>query len=113
MFSLAKPADFHGQYLAEWTAQVIVSLGCVIGFAVGFYLQRISVTMLIFAAGSILAALFTVPSFPMYRKHPITWLKSKSKVEMKESPTKNETDFKTSKNESNDKVEEDHEEEEE
>lgn len=67
--------DFVGQYRAEMLYRIIVSLFGFVGIAWGYHVQQFSQTAIILAAGFALAALVTMPPWPMYRRHPLKWQK--------------------------------------
>jgi len=66
--------DFEGQKKAEIYTQWILISSAVIGFAVGFALQNLLVTLGIFGAGFVTALAVVVPPWPMFNEHPIAWL---------------------------------------
>ncbi|KAF9346851.1 hypothetical protein BGX26_001634 [Mortierella sp. AD094] len=72
--------DFQGQSLAEQITQGVISAFGVIGFLVGFILQDIRVSLLIFAAGIVLSALLVIPAWPYLNRNPIRWLPSREKA---------------------------------
>ena len=49
--------DFEGQGQAEWYSQIIITIFGVVGFILGWYLQQFSQTVLVLAAGFIIAAI--------------------------------------------------------
>lgn len=66
--------DFKGQQLAETLAMYIVLAFAALGFLVGYVRQDFGGMMGIFAGGVALAGVLTVPDWPAYNKHPVTWL---------------------------------------
>merc|ERR1712154_365144 len=60
--------DFEGQGQAEWYSQIIITIFGVVGFILGWYLQQFSQTVLVLAAGFIIAAILTLPPWPIWRK---------------------------------------------
>lgn len=66
--------DFKGQQLAETLAMYIVLASAALGFLVGYLQQDFSRMICIFAGGVVLAGVLTVPDWPAYNKHPVTWL---------------------------------------
>ncbi|KAF0979552.1 hypothetical protein FDP41_001416 [Naegleria fowleri] len=65
--------DYRGQALAETIYRYTLFTSAIVGFIVGFYFQKFSFGFYIFAIGTLLALILTVPSWPFYRKHPVVW----------------------------------------
>mmetsp|Transcript_13985 Transcript_13985/g.48739 ORF Transcript_13985/g.48739 Transcript_13985/m.48739 type:complete len:88 (+) Transcript_13985:219-482(+) len=68
--------DFKGQLLAEQVYQAIIVAFSLAGFAVGFVAQSFLYTLYGVAAGVVLAAIATIPDYPVYNKNPVQWLDS-------------------------------------
>ncbi|KAL0483781.1 signal peptidase complex subunit SPCS1 [Acrasis kona] len=66
--------DYQGQKKAEVLYQVIMIAFAVIGTVYGFYTQRFSDTLIISAAGLVVAGLVCIPSWPFLRKNQLKWL---------------------------------------
>ncbi|KAI9142281.1 microsomal signal peptidase 12 kDa subunit-domain-containing protein [Paraphysoderma sedebokerense] len=75
MFSLNTHIDFVGQHQVEHLTQLILSVASLVGFIVGFVMQRLDMTVMIWGGGVALCTLVCVPSWPVFRKHPVQWLK--------------------------------------
>ncbi|KAF8534187.1 microsomal signal peptidase 12kDa subunit [Trichophaea hybrida] len=66
--------DFEGQKLADRLTNVLLILSGLIAWIVGFVLQDLRYTVYIGLGGTALTFLVVVPPWPMYNKHPLTWL---------------------------------------
>lgn len=66
--------DYDGQGRAEFMSQTIIVIFGVVGLILGWYLQQFSQTVFIVAAGFIIAAIVTLPPWPMFRKKPLVWV---------------------------------------
>ncbi|RKF56088.1 Signal peptidase complex subunit 1, partial [Erysiphe neolycopersici] len=66
--------DFEGQKLVESLSTLLFIFVGIISFTIGFVLQDIIRTLYIGLGGSALVFLLTIPPWPFYKRHPITWL---------------------------------------
>ncbi|CAM8967166.1 unnamed protein product [Rhodiola kirilowii] len=66
--------DWQGQKLAEQLMQILLVSFALGGFATGYILGSFQLMLLIFAGGVALTSLITVPNWPWFNKHPLTWL---------------------------------------
>lgn len=71
--------DFKGQEYSEKLALKLLILSAATSFLLGYFKQDFGLMMAMFAAGFVLTFIVTVPNWPIYNKHPIEWVKSKSK----------------------------------
>ncbi|XP_017779720.1 PREDICTED: signal peptidase complex subunit 1 [Nicrophorus vespilloides] len=76
--SIPTHMDFEGQARAEYLSRVIILLFAAVGLVWGYIIQQFSQTVYILGAGFALAALLTIPPWPMYRRKPLNWQKVKS-----------------------------------
>jgi signal peptidase complex subunit 1 len=57
------------------SSQVVIIVAAVVAFAWGFVQQSFYQTFIIFTIGCTIAAILTLPPWPIYQKHPVQWLK--------------------------------------
>ncbi|KAI0631456.1 microsomal signal peptidase subunit, partial [Trametes polyzona] len=69
--------DFEGQKLVERIARDTLIAATVISFVVGFALQSLRVTFGLFALFVVVLTLVVIPPWPMFNRHPVTWLPAK------------------------------------
>ncbi|KAI4291356.1 signal peptidase complex subunit 1 [Pancytospora philotis] len=81
MFSLIRkinePIDYVGQDLSLKLMYIIFAVGYTIAFAVGVSLKRLELTLIIGVATVLVAFMATVPSWPMFKRHPLRFKKAK------------------------------------
>ncbi|XP_003396797.1 signal peptidase complex subunit 1 [Bombus terrestris] len=75
--------DYDGQAWAEKLSKLIITLFGIIGLIWGYVIQQFSQTIYILGAGLVIAALITIPPWPMYRRKPLHWQKPQSGVTTK------------------------------
>uniref|UniRef100_A0A7N0TYA0 Signal peptidase complex subunit 1 n=1 Tax=Kalanchoe fedtschenkoi TaxID=63787 RepID=A0A7N0TYA0_KALFE len=66
--------DWQGQKLAEHLMQILLVSFALGAFVTGYIVGSFQLMLLIYAAGVVLTSLFTVPNWPWFNKHPLTWL---------------------------------------
>ncbi|XP_031828198.1 signal peptidase complex subunit Spase12 [Nomia melanderi] len=81
--SLPMHMDYDGQARAENLSRVIITLFGVVGLIWGYLIQQFSQTIYILGAGFLMAAIITLPPWPMYRRKPLDWQKPQSDVNTK------------------------------
>lgn len=79
--------DFVGQKLADMLSNVLLWMGAIVAFVVGFGLQNFEAMIATFGAAVAVVMLVVVPDWPFYNKHPIQWCTS-SRVDGVESDSK-------------------------
>lgn len=81
--SIQTHVDFDGQERAEKLSKLIITFFGIVGLIWGYVIQQFLQTIYILGAGSVMAALITVPPWPMYHRKPLDWQKPQSKVTTK------------------------------
>ncbi|XP_007044056.2 PREDICTED: probable signal peptidase complex subunit 1 [Theobroma cacao] len=66
--------DWQGQKVAEQTMQIMLLVFAVIAFITGYVLGSFQMMILIYAGGVTLTTLITVPNWPFFNCHPLSWL---------------------------------------
>jgi len=67
--------DYDGQARAEKLSRIIILLFGVVGFVWGYAIQQFSETVWILGGGFLLAAILTIPPWPIYSRKPLNWQK--------------------------------------
>ncbi|XP_054268630.1 signal peptidase complex subunit 1-like [Macrosteles quadrilineatus] len=79
--SIPTHMDFDGQKRAERLSRIIITLFGAVGLVWGYIIQQFSQTVYIVGAGFALAAIVTIPPWPMYRRKPLQWQKPRTEGE--------------------------------
>lgn len=79
--SIPTHIDYVGQAKAEKLYRAIITLFSIVGFIWGYIVQQFSQSVYILGAGFILAAILTLPPWPMYRRNPLNWQNPRSTEE--------------------------------
>ncbi|KAK0452921.1 microsomal signal peptidase 12kDa subunit [Desarmillaria tabescens] len=66
--------DFEGQRLAEQMSRIYLIAVTAISFIVGFVLQSLQTTFILYGVSVFVLALIVVPPWPMFNRHAVTWL---------------------------------------
>ncbi|KAJ7102925.1 microsomal signal peptidase [Mycena epipterygia] len=66
--------DFVGQQQVEQISRVWLIGSTIISFIIGFALQSLQLTFGIFGTSTVLLALFVLPPWPVFNRHPTEWL---------------------------------------
>jgi len=67
--------DYDGQARAEKLSRIIILLFGAVGFIWGYIIQQFSETVRILGAGFVLAAVLTIPPWPIYKRKALQWQK--------------------------------------
>ncbi|MBN3308703.1 signal peptidase complex subunit 1 [Amia ocellicauda] len=89
--SIPTHMDYKGQKLAEQIFQGIILVSAIIGFIYGLIIEQFGWTVYIVLGGFAVSCLLTLPPWPMYRRHPLTWqpVQPESSGETREKPQEN------------------------
>jgi len=74
---LYKNIDFEGQRVIENTTHYALTIISILSFLIGFALQSLQATFVLFGASTFILALVVVPPWPAYNTHPVVWLPRK------------------------------------
>jgi len=74
---LHKNIDFEGQRVTEKATHYVLIIVSVLSFLIGFALQSLQATFVLFGASTLVLALVIVPPWPVYNAHPVKWLPRK------------------------------------
>lgn len=66
--------DWQGQKLAEQIMQILLLVFAVIAIVAGYVLESFQMMVLVYAGGVTLTTLITVPNWPFFNGHPLSWL---------------------------------------
>ena len=72
--------DFEGQSLAEKLYRILLVIFTIIAMIVSYITQQLSHGVYILCGGLILTLLVCLPSWPMYNRQQLKWLKSKERA---------------------------------
>ena len=72
--------DFEGQSLAEKLYRILLVIFTIIAMIVSYMTQQLSHGVYILCCGLILTLLVCLPSWPMYNRQQLKWLKSKERA---------------------------------
>lgn len=70
--------DYEGQGKAEKFSRFIITLFGIVGLVWGGIIQQFSQTVYILGAGFLLSLIVALPPWPLYRKNPVAWQKSRN-----------------------------------
>lgn len=66
--------DCQGQKLVEQMMQIFLVSFAVVAFVTGYALGSFQTMLLTYAGGVVFTALVTIPNWPVYNRHPLSWL---------------------------------------
>lgn len=66
--------DWQGQKLSEKMMEIMLVAFAIAAFAIGYTIGSFQMMLLIYAGGVVLTALITVPNWPFFNRHPLSWL---------------------------------------
>jgi signal peptidase complex subunit 1 len=66
--------DFKGQKLSEMIAGIVVTVGTMLAFCIGYLMQDFLLAMGLFGGSTLVAVVATAFDWPFYNKHPIAFL---------------------------------------
>jgi len=73
--------DYDGQARAEKLSRIIILLFGAVGFIWGYIIQQFSETVRILGAGFVLAAILTIPPWPIYKRKALNWQKPRPRTD--------------------------------
>ncbi|SOV25059.1 microsomal signal peptidase protein, putative [Plasmodium sp. DRC-Itaito] len=77
--------DYCGQNLAYTIRNIIFGISTIISIIVGYYNQSLELSTYIILAGTALASILILPTWPMYNRNNIEWEKSNNSTNDKKS----------------------------
>jgi len=72
-----KNIDFEGQRVTEKATHRTFVIISILSFLIGFTLQSLQTTFILFGASALVLTLVIVPPWPAYNTHPVKWLPRK------------------------------------
>ncbi|KAG2087377.1 microsomal signal peptidase 12 kDa subunit [Suillus discolor] len=66
--------DFKGQKTADDIVRVVLITSTFLSFVIGFAFSSLMITMSTFALCTVALSLVVLPPWPMFNRHPVTWL---------------------------------------
>lgn len=75
------PADYIGQYLASRIIHTTLTVTVILSLVCAYSYNDIFIMGYIYIIGSILTILMVVPSWPIFRRNPVSSLSEKRKTE--------------------------------
>ncbi|CRH03816.1 microsomal signal peptidase protein, putative [Plasmodium relictum] len=77
--------DFIGQKLAFLIKNIIFSVSTILAISVGYYYQNLALSAYIILAGTLIAIILILPTWPMYNRNNIEWTKDEDSLERKKN----------------------------
>jgi len=74
---LYKNIDFEGQRVIENATHYALTIISILSVLIGFVLQSLQATFVLFGASTLVLAIVIVPPWPAYSTHPVEWLPRK------------------------------------
>jgi len=73
--------DFEGQKLVERIAHYALIELAIFAFFIGFLIQSIQLTFVVFGFGGVAVLMLIIPPWPVFNQNPVTWLPRKEEKE--------------------------------
>ncbi|CRG95839.1 microsomal signal peptidase protein, putative [Plasmodium gallinaceum] len=75
--------DFVGQKLAFLIKNIIFTISTILAIVIGYYYQNLALSAYIILAGTLMATILVLPTWPMYNRNNIEWSKDEDSLKEK------------------------------